>query len=1361
MSSRIHTCLSAAFRVLAVACLAVACTADPEWEGRGVYDEGQPATVELSWETETPSHMTRIQLTDEESSHLNTLWVGVYDYADGAGTGKLLYSKLFTPGLSFEQLDAEKQTVTIRTTSGKRRIVAVANARSNYGITDNEELLTDLRSEGSPTARLWPLSDILDKADTWDKYRSVSACLTDSASVGQVTSNLVMSGVYWDDSTGEKHPASWVEANDNRYVEIKRGDYKLPGTIHLRSLKSYVRFNFIADPGFVKNSDTNEPTGVRITDMTIEPISWQVFNVPMISYVQENAAGNSADISRFFIDGDGSGTYKLPDNYGTSATSYRFYSGELEYADRRPVLDGDGKQEQGLWFDFYQYENKREGLASVTKYEDREREFKTDENLNTGVYRSLCSSVDDTKNNYGTFVAVNLKVRYTYTNAQSEAVSRTAYPTYTIHLGYCEGADAAEKFRDFNCRRNSRYTYNVYITDVNNIKVEAESSSSTPGDVAAGELQPGVDGDVIDTFDHLVHLDAHYCVWNVELSDNQRKNLICQIRTYFNGKEYNFKEDPTAGAAVKQISEALKGSDNFKRQMVDWVTIIPTTGEDDIPAYQPHVKPDGTTGSWTLDQFSDPDLFKHPGKAEGEDGDVKHWYTLFFNEYVYEYDLSGEKMSNPLYHQTTQNGEGGWIYYVNQNPRILWLSVAPNNVSPDGESTYSKSLYAFTQESIQTYYSTDIGSLTKNGTAIGMESINETFGMNMRWTWNKPKGNLNENNGRWNLNQYTDDSGNQWKQLVNNTILTVPAVNTQGVDIPETRYPVRALPEHVMTRTRVDEDPDPQPDSDIYYEMMNACMNRNRDNNGDGVIDNDELRWYVPTMRKYLRIVVGRESLRTPLVDYMALGRELFYGSVWARNAKNTRFHFFSSDQQFLWAEEGLSITKSLVTGSDINNESAHDRWAPWEVRCIRNLGTYLGEIIQDDPVARVYDIDPIARTIAMTYIDGSSIRAGVRVALPPHDVNRRANMLSHKFEYASKTIQVKDLLTPYLDEAGGSQIEAWNLLLSRTNPCENYTETNGYERGWRVPNQKELAILRQMKKVHGDNDHPYLTCTREFFGTAGRFMVADCEHSFALDEVSGDYINGQVLCVRDVIDGTTRVDVTDQAPARFRASGSGTVRTGAGRSSASAGQGSASAAGRASMAASAGQSGAKASGAGKTASQASGAASAARGSQAASVATGANAGSAAAESRMAAAGRASAPDFEFETREGDIFSLSDMRGSIILLLFYDPDCEHCRDAVARLRLDPWLAQMIADGEAEVLAVDAEEDFDAWRHTAQYLPLEWTVAYDRSGILAAGTYDLGMMPTLHVIGPDGTFRLMDADAAGAVAAMRTIASGND
>lgn len=1340
--------------MLAVSCMAAACTADPEWEGRGVYDEGQPATVELSWETETPSHMTRIQLTDQESSHLNTLWVGVYDYADGSEQGKLLYSKLFTPGLSFDHLDVDKQTVTIRTTSGKRRIVAVANARSNYGITDNDELLADLRSEGSPTARLWPLSDILDKADTWEKYRSVSACLTDSASVGQVTSNLVMSGVYWDDSTGEKHPDSWVEANDNSYVEIKRGDYKLPGTLHLRSLKSYVRFNFIADPGFVKNSDTNEPTDVRITDMTIEPVSWQVFNVPMISYVQEHAAGNSADISRFFIDGGGSGTYKLPDNYGTSSTSYRFYSGELEYADRRPVLDDESKQEQGLWFDFYQYENKREGLETVTQYSDREREFKTAENLNTGVYRSLCSTVDDTKNNYGTFVVVNLKVRYTYTNAQVEAVSRTAYPTYTIHLGYCEGADAAEKSRDFNCRRNSRYTYNVYITDVNSIKVEAESSSDTPSTVEAGELQPGVDGDVIDTFDHLVHLDAHYGVWNVELSDNQRKNLICQIRTYFNGTEYNFKNDPTiAEADGKQISAALNGDNNFERQMVDWVTILPTTGEDVIPAYKPHVMPDGTTGSWTLDQFSDPDNFEHSDKAEGEDGDVKHWYTLFFNEYVYEYGPSGKKMTNPLYDKVSGDGEGGWIYYVNQNPRILWLSVAPNNVSPDGESTYSKSLYAFTQESIQTYYSTDIGSLTRTGTAIGMESINETFGMNMRWTWNKSQVDLNTDNGRWNLNQYTNDFGNQWDLLVGSTILTVPAVNTQGVDIPETRYPVRALTEQTL-KSRLKTDP--QPNSDIYYEMMNACMNRNRDNNGNGVIDNDELRWYVPTMRKYLRIVVGRESLRTPLVDYMVLGRELPNGSTWPENAKNTRFHFFSSNQQFLWAEEGLSITQHLVTGDDINNDSgAGDRWAPWEVRCVRNLGTYLGEIVEDDPVERVYDIDRNARTIAMTHIDGSSIRAGVRVALPTHDVNRRANMLSHKYQYASKTIPVKDLLTPYLDEAG-SQIEAWNLLLSRTNPCEDYTETGGYERGWRVPNQKELAILRQMKEVNGDNQHPYLTCTREFFGTAGRFMVADWEHSFALDENSGNYINGQILCVRDVIDGTTRVDVTDQAPARFRASGSGTVRTGAGRSSASvsAGHGSAAAAGRASGAASAGQSGAKVSGAGKTASQASGAASASRGTQAASGATGANAGS-------AATGPAYAPDFEFETREGETFSLSDMRGSIVLLLFYDPDCEHCRDAVARLRLDPWLAQMIADGEAEVLAVDAEEDFDAWRHTAQYLPLEWTVAYDRSGILAAGTYDLGMMPTLHVIGPDGTFRLMDADVAGAVAAMRTIASGND
>jgi len=1086
MMKRICTYLFAVVGIFLPVGLFVACVDELDLQDNSI-EEGLPATVELTWTTEMQAHLSRAQLTDKEASHINTLWIGIYDYADGSEEGELLHQELLSPNVAFSDatLDVEQKTVRIPTTSGKRRIVAVANVHTNYGITDNEALRTSVTSENS-NARLWRLSDLLAKADTWAKFRSISACLTDSSSLAQVSSNLVMAGVYYKEKSD--HPTSWInggegiEGANEECVEIREGDNKLPGAIHLRRLKSYVRFNFMLDPGVVKiGNGTEQP----IKDMAFEPVSWQVFNVPIISYLHEQGY-NAADKSKFFVT-----ALKIPDNYATSAISYTFQKGPLAKADGSEVeqtgKEGTKEQAEGLWFDFYLYENKRMGVSeNVKTYADREREYKNEQGANTGVYKSLCPSKTETANNYGTFVAVKLKVTYSYQNEANETVQRTAYPVYTIHLGFCEGNDEKEKARDFNCRRNSRYTYNVRIVDVDKIKVEAENQE--------GEPQPGAEGDVIDVFENLVTLDAHYCVWNVKLTNKQREGLTMKIRAYFDGNVYNF-EDKEA------IDDALRGSDKFKRQLVDWITVMPTTGEKDIPKYQPTWKEEG--GSWTLDKFDDPVNYPHTSRQEGDTDDKEYWYTLFFNEYVYDYDRDGKLMLNTKYDKTEGDGEGGWEHYVNEPDRILWLNVKPNNVSSDKESSYSKSLYVFTQKSIQTYYS--IYSFTPNGTALGMEHINETFGLNLRWTWQN--GALNTENGRINVSNYVESLGKKWEAVVGNQLLVVPPITRQGLNVPETMYSVWGLVQNDMEETQLT---DPQPDDKRFIEMMSACMNRNRDNNGNGVIDPEELRWYVPTTGKYLRLIIGRESMVVPLMDYIAAGKKLTSGTLWAENAKNTRFHYFTSNKQILWSEEGLSISEDLVSGK--TPSGGNNPWAPWQVRCVRNLGINHEHIATEDPVRRAYDHDATSRTIDLKYYKASSLRAGIGAQLPVHIVNEDANKLSRKFQYAKTPMKLGKGLTP----------KKWKDLVNGGKVCSGYSE-NGDAAGWRIPNQKELAVMRQLGILNSHWGKIFLTCTQEYFEdekrSEKRFMGADPGHSYAVDVVEKD--DYYVWCVRDVIEGS------------------------------------------------------------------------------------------------------------------------------------------------------------------------------------------------------------------------------------------------
>ncbi|MCQ5300080.1 hypothetical protein NE644_22010, partial [Blautia wexlerae] len=63
--------------------------------------------------------------------------------------------------------------------------------------------------------------------------------------------------------------------------------------------------------------------------------------------------------------------------------------------------------------------------------------------------------------------------------------------------------------------------------------------------------------------------------------------------------------------------------------------------------------------------------------------------------------------------------------------------------------------------------------------------------------------------------------------------------------------------------------------SDDYkytYEMKDVaaiaeCLSRNRDENGNGKIDLDELKWYLPATDQLASMFLGAKSLPSPLFD--------------------------------------------------------------------------------------------------------------------------------------------------------------------------------------------------------------------------------------------------------------------------------------------------------------------------------------------------------------------------------------------------------------------------------------------------------------------------------------------------------------
>lgn len=110
------------------------------------------------------------------------------------------------------------------------------------------------------------------------------------------------------------------------------------------------------------------------------------------------------------------------------------------------------------------------------------------------------------------------------------------------------------------------------------------------------------------------------------------------------------------------------------------------------------------------------------------------------------------------------------------------------------------------------------------------------------------------------------------------------------------------------------------------------------------------------------------------------------------------------------------------------------------------------------------------------------------------------------------------------------------------------------------------------------------------------------------------------------------------------------------------------------------------------------------------------------------------AADFAYVTRDGSKKTLhSTTTDSSLLLLFYDPECDHCKEVMTELQGNTSLSEAVSSGRLQVLAIYSGDDHDLWTLTAPSLPKEWTVGYD-SGILQEnGSYVIRTLPTLYLL----------------------------
>lgn len=863
---------------------------------------------------------------------------------------------------------------------------------------------------------------------------------------------------------------------------------------------------FDAKVEFVFKAGTKEVAGQTIE--SFEAKQWRVINVPKTSYVlsySERLGNDTEDIT-----GEDSGN--VP--YNTSLESYSDHAANFFDTDFRNVDEITSDDEYR--FTFYMLPNRMTPKhTGFTEWNERDRQVKLPNGMNqmtdvsySATDRAAVSKqmrVFENANDFSTYVLVTGRVEMKLENDDA-GQTLGADVQYLIHLGDWSDTGSPD---NYNVRRNKHYIYTVTVNSVNNIRVEVESGNIGEEVI---ETQPGATGEVVIAKEEIAVCDAHYTtkVLTFHLGNfyngntNIADELTWKVKTPFGEGEpeiiggydvptcpdykwVHFRINKTKNVDGKKIydensrkyiarefavSETLRtADDNREGDGTPGAAGYHNDGRMDIIALVKYIK----------EQVRRYETYKEYGGENTSDfddsDDPKICVTVFVDEYYYEEDpWTGEK-STYL-----------WKKFVNAPDRSMNI-LCDSYVSKDGESRETGSVITIQQHSMRSIYDTD-ESITDLKTAWGLEMTDEYLNI---WDWGSTDsaGNVDDANGLlnsaclWGLYDTAANSfktGAEWSTFINwETPNGTPLLKNES-----------------------------------YRKLRYSCLARNRDNNGDGKIDRDEIRWYTASIRQLVGMYIADGILpqSARLYNRSAKEMESEKNSVWMQ-------HVVSSTQTpdkgpiLVWAEEGIS------TGPYGENQAGAG--TKHTIRCVRNLG-FLDETAEPEK----YALDKTPQSFGeyvpadksesgkayfdAAYINPAALRYYTSRELDLHHNNSEENRLYRKFEVTSgiktsESAKFKDI-NEKISEA---------IATGKGNPyCPE---------GYRLPNQRELSVLLYYS---GDNSSNQ-SRTYWIFGDMGPANLT--KKDIYTDEKNGFSIQGGVLtvsnktdvpvarCVRDVRD--------------------------------------------------------------------------------------------------------------------------------------------------------------------------------------------------------------------------------------------------
>lgn len=633
--------------------------------------------------------------------------------------------------------------------------------------------------------------------------------------------------------------------------------------------------------------------------------------------------------------------------------------------------------------------------------------------------------------------------------------------SYTVHLG-----DFSHNMSDFSVAANSNYEYTLTIKGVNNFIAESQK--------IAGADDPGSEGVVIFKGTDILEVDCHYEARVMKFSMSELNQIInfdkygyiLKIQTAFcetismivdgegriyDAAEFKTQSNPTVlttvgtdGMPVDASRILISGDVDF-----DWVRFVKNTG---VYASTPKSSP----GCMVSSSHAISDVCAYPGRANTQTifEFLRDLYKAGKEQTASYFNATGSSVYVTCFVDENYYPDKNWTEYVNKSePRRMYFANELF-VSADGQSSFARAKYVVSQKSIWTFYKLDPALKP-----FGLESVSEE----------KAQG-VNVVSGTNRLEEPWDGRASA---ISNNRNKGFYASSTKSTG-----------------------------KQDIYKDAYKACMSRNRDEDGDGTINENEIKWYLASVDQYKGMWAGEEAFDADARLFKATESEwtdlktAFDSNGGNNNGALKKWHYFTcSHADTFWAEEGCA------TGID---------GSATMVRCIRTLAS------NSDGLESAETYYSYKDDVVELKLNDVALRTPQSGGFQTYfERGKDSNKLYKKFKIASANLSGTYKRNQIISTAKGS-----GFINASDDVCQKSAEYGG---SWRVPNQRELSI---MSAVNNETFKNLFSCT-SFTGVQSGYYKGGTgnEYGFVLAgtqmtvAVGANEDNYGVRCVMDVVD--------------------------------------------------------------------------------------------------------------------------------------------------------------------------------------------------------------------------------------------------